>query len=173
MRREERVTVQGPVKEQQPDGMSHRGGGSHGGCMMCLLCSDAEGARPHPSEPSVVAGQSPGVESSLHPMDVGAPHSPRRKGRGTPPTASRPSDSPAPIPRPQSPTAKPHTISAVPRWTAQQPPPGEQGHPHTRHPCLCSVAPSAASCALLPATRGSHACRHCIRQRAESRALGR
>ena len=27
MRREERVTVQGPVKKQQPDGMSHRGGG--------------------------------------------------------------------------------------------------------------------------------------------------
>ena len=27
MRREERVTVQGPVKEQQPDGMSHRGAG--------------------------------------------------------------------------------------------------------------------------------------------------
>ena len=27
MRREERVTVQGPVKEQQPDGMSHRLGG--------------------------------------------------------------------------------------------------------------------------------------------------
>ena len=27
MRREERVTVQGPVKEQQPDGMSHRGHG--------------------------------------------------------------------------------------------------------------------------------------------------
>ena len=26
MRREERVSVQGPVKEQQPDGMSHRGG---------------------------------------------------------------------------------------------------------------------------------------------------
>ena len=30
MRREERVTVQGPVKEQQPDGMSHRGGGEGG-----------------------------------------------------------------------------------------------------------------------------------------------
>ena len=29
MRREERVTVHGPVKEQQPDGMSHRGGASH------------------------------------------------------------------------------------------------------------------------------------------------
>ena len=29
MRREERVTVQGPVKEQQPDGMSHRGGARH------------------------------------------------------------------------------------------------------------------------------------------------
>ena len=27
MRREERVTVQGPVKKQQPDGMSRRGGG--------------------------------------------------------------------------------------------------------------------------------------------------
>ena len=27
MRREERVTVQGPPKKQQPDGMSHRGGG--------------------------------------------------------------------------------------------------------------------------------------------------
>ena len=27
MRREEQVTVQGPVKEQQPDGMSHRGEG--------------------------------------------------------------------------------------------------------------------------------------------------
>ena len=27
MRREEWVTVQGPVKKQQPDGMSHTGGG--------------------------------------------------------------------------------------------------------------------------------------------------
>ena len=26
MRREEQVTVQGPVKQQQPDGLSHRGG---------------------------------------------------------------------------------------------------------------------------------------------------
>ena len=31
MRREERVTVQGPVKEQQPDGMSHEGGGGGAG----------------------------------------------------------------------------------------------------------------------------------------------
>ena len=31
MRREERVTVQGPVKEQQPDGMSHRRGAYVGG----------------------------------------------------------------------------------------------------------------------------------------------
>ena len=29
MRREERVTVQGPVKQQQPDGMSHGGGGNN------------------------------------------------------------------------------------------------------------------------------------------------
>ena len=28
MRREEQVTVQGPVKKQQPDGMSHGGGGA-------------------------------------------------------------------------------------------------------------------------------------------------
>ena len=36
MRREERVTVQGPVKEQQPDGMSHRGlrGSSLGVCSL-------------------------------------------------------------------------------------------------------------------------------------------
>ena len=41
MRREERVTVQGPVKEQQPDGMSHRGlepGGSDDG-MTITICS--------------------------------------------------------------------------------------------------------------------------------------
>ena len=43
MRREERVTVQGPVKEQQPDGMSHRGGavepgGSNDG-MTITICS--------------------------------------------------------------------------------------------------------------------------------------
>ena len=31
MRREERVTVQGPVKKQQPDRMSHRGGGGGAG----------------------------------------------------------------------------------------------------------------------------------------------
>ena len=30
MRREDRVTVQGPVKKQPPDGMSHRGGGGAG-----------------------------------------------------------------------------------------------------------------------------------------------
>ena len=29
VRREERVTLQGPVQEQQPDGMSHGGGGGH------------------------------------------------------------------------------------------------------------------------------------------------
>ena len=34
MRREERVTVQGPVKEQQPDGMSHRGGRSEHVCRL-------------------------------------------------------------------------------------------------------------------------------------------
>ena len=42
MRREERVTVQGPVKEQRPDGMAHRGGGG-GGTM------GWEGAMRHPA----------------------------------------------------------------------------------------------------------------------------
>ena len=37
MRREERVTVQGPVKEQQPDGMSHRGGWTSS-CCVSLGC---------------------------------------------------------------------------------------------------------------------------------------
>ena len=49
MRREERVTVQGPVKEQQPDGMSHRGvsrthacrGGARGGAGGCYTYPSA------------------------------------------------------------------------------------------------------------------------------------
>ena len=43
MRREERVTVQGPVKEQQPDGMSHRGGG--GGALGGLCCMEEGGGK--------------------------------------------------------------------------------------------------------------------------------
>ena len=39
MRREERVTVQGPVKEQQPDGMSHGGGGGAFGGRALLVDS--------------------------------------------------------------------------------------------------------------------------------------
>ena len=44
MRREERVTVQGPVKKQQPDGMSHRGGlgGQHFFCGLWMLCIDSD-----------------------------------------------------------------------------------------------------------------------------------
>ena len=37
MRREERVTVQGPIKEQQPDGMSHRGVFVLVSCLGCLV----------------------------------------------------------------------------------------------------------------------------------------
>ena len=40
MRREERVTVQGPVKEQQPDGMSHRGGGGGGQRLLSDSCTN-------------------------------------------------------------------------------------------------------------------------------------
>ena len=40
MRREKGVTVQGPVKEQQPDGMSHRG--SNLLCVLRPLCVDLD-----------------------------------------------------------------------------------------------------------------------------------
>ena len=51
MRREERVTVQGPVKEQQPDGMSHRGGWGGG---------TVRGVVPQDNPLSRHAGASPG-----------------------------------------------------------------------------------------------------------------
>ena len=39
MRRDERVSVEGPIKKQQPDGMSHRGGGNTVGLpRFCLPC---------------------------------------------------------------------------------------------------------------------------------------
>ena len=42
MQREERVTVKGPVKEQQPDGMSHGGGGGrHAMHMACNFFNDS------------------------------------------------------------------------------------------------------------------------------------
>ena len=52
MRREERVTVQGPVKEQEPDGMSHRGGAHHKGrglpetVYICSCCGTWAAQRP-------------------------------------------------------------------------------------------------------------------------------
>ena len=36
MRRDERVTVQGPVKKQQPDGMHTRGGGAEANNKVCV-----------------------------------------------------------------------------------------------------------------------------------------
>ena len=46
MRREERVTVQGPVKKQQPDGMSHRGYGIYRSSnLLHRLCSVPFGPR--------------------------------------------------------------------------------------------------------------------------------
>ena len=46
MRREERVTVQGPVKKQQPDGMSHRGGGGGGGEVQKKAQGEIKGSLP-------------------------------------------------------------------------------------------------------------------------------
>ena len=49
MRREERVTVQGPVKEQQPDGMSHTGGTPRpGGLLRCEALSQPNPTKPQP-----------------------------------------------------------------------------------------------------------------------------
>ena len=44
------MTVQGPVKEQQPDGMSHGGGGVSSACVMCIAppCARTRGASPAP-----------------------------------------------------------------------------------------------------------------------------
>ena len=47
MRREERVTVQGPVKKQPPDGMSHRaGGGGMGVSTLSLRGCQGQGGSP-------------------------------------------------------------------------------------------------------------------------------
>ena len=61
MRREERVTVQGPLKEQQPDGMSHRGGGASPwgfDVHTAHECCPCSGVRPghgtNPSAPHVI-----------------------------------------------------------------------------------------------------------------------
>ena len=52
MRREERVTVQGPVKKQQPDGMSHGGGGAAGYTPLPSKAQASPGGRVRRSGPA-------------------------------------------------------------------------------------------------------------------------
>ena len=77
MRREERVTVQGPVKEQQPDGMSHRGRGGGGGA--CPSATVPPLCRSSTARPAV-----PGkwTEGDTHPLRTPAAHAPRRRVPG-------------------------------------------------------------------------------------------
>ena len=75
MRREERVTVQGPVKKQQPDGMSHGGG---------LMSRAAPPPPPAPLSPS----------KPLQPMQMGrfdkwGEACDKRRGRGKRPWGTR------------------------------------------------------------------------------------
>ena len=58
MRREERVTVQGPVKKQQPDGMSHRGagGGSTRGLCQVPLSKFKHASGPETSWTPITGG---------------------------------------------------------------------------------------------------------------------
>ena len=63
MRREERVTVQDPVKEQQPDGMSHGGGTWGGGGATQRLCGVE----------CIVYGRMPNGRMSLAPSHYSPP----------------------------------------------------------------------------------------------------
>ena len=71
MRREERVTVQGPVKEHQPDGMSHRGRG--GG-----------GAEHSPAAPVAILNDVGSTSVHCGPFLVRAAHDCCRTARGPP-----------------------------------------------------------------------------------------
>ena len=65
MRREERVTVQGPVKEQQPDGMSHRGVTilSLGVLQLYLVMGTGGGAGRPPACPDLRTSQMQGLRT--------------------------------------------------------------------------------------------------------------
>ena len=73
MRREERVTVQGPVKEQQPDGMSHRGGVRRWLCLHPLVppalgWGVESGARSPPPSPKPSARPTASLLDALAPF---------------------------------------------------------------------------------------------------------
>ena len=61
MRREDRVTVQSPVKKQQPDGMSHRGALYIEG-MMIGMCVWGHLRGPTPESPIRGGGWETGLE---------------------------------------------------------------------------------------------------------------
>ena len=115
MRREERVTVQGPVKEQQPDGMSHKG------------------ARPPPPLDAPRSPPLPTLEADSHNFAT-APLVPRgfklplagtiggpseEGGSWPPPPPSQPT---LPAPPPPSPFPAPPPPSPLPETPLQAPP---------------------------------------------------
>ena len=150
MRREARVTMQGPVKEQQPDGMSHRGEIS---CIpspnesftvllaKVLLLHEhstkrfcAQGRNANVAKPSKSPRASQDSPNRTTPASLSTPHkSPRRSQRPPASPASPPSGKTAPCPsgvgtQLRSPTPKEYHSSGVapgsPPLSAARAPPG-------------------------------------------------
>ena len=74
MRREERVTVQGPVKEQQPDGMSNGGGG---GGSICRLLGAADAQTAHHATSNSSSTPTTGLRERGNNTGRSIQHSPR------------------------------------------------------------------------------------------------
>ena len=121
MRREERVTVQGPVKEQQPDGMSHRGDwGGGGGCRLsarapCQLVA-GKGCRSPCLHHTVPDQNTAKGVTSPHPGE-GWSSRPHADSRGCYPRVPL-------FARQPHPARAPHTLACPP----PPPPPGEMWH---------------------------------------------
>ena len=102
MRREERVTVRGPVKKQQPDGMSHGGGGGAvkrgpgrlpTSCNTAFFTPNPTGASAFPIRRLADArGNDHGPVSGAPGRSRGRPHSRARADAAVPQHRERPAD---------------------------------------------------------------------------------
>ena len=87
MRREEQVTVQGPVKKLQPDGMSHKGQAASGlanECHHVWLGSGVQAIVGENLDPDTPAEQLRNLQGSRQPCSVPLAPTPGR-GTGEPP----------------------------------------------------------------------------------------
>ena len=136
MRRDERVTVQGPVKEQQPDGMSHRGATPPPLLMhsCCLPPPRPPGTARAAGDPGHHPGHLPAVQrhEGLHrvpagaggggpdpraPQPAGDPEQPRLAPRGPPERPPAPALAAAAraAPHPHDPGPGLHVLHRAPR----------------------------------------------------------